>query len=162
LGSIKTMENSLSSRNEDYLRAIYNIIERKGYAKIKDISRELGVHPSSATEMMKKLANRGLIIYEKFSGVTLTYQGEDIAKAIFKRHETFAKLLKMILVPGDIAEKDAHVLEHGLHPRTILQLTRFLVFISEECEGPLCAGMAMKDWRELFESYCEWEDSQIK
>ncbi len=156
------MVSSLSSRKEDYLRAIYNVIERKGYARIKDISHEIDVHPSSVTEMMKKLANQGLIVYEKFSGVTLTFQGEEVAKAIHKRHETFTKLLEMLLIPSKIAQQDAHMLEHGLHPKTILQLTRFLVFISEECEGPLCAGIAMKDWRELFENYCEWEDSKVK
>jgi len=156
------MESNLSSKKEDYLRVIYNIIKRKGYARIKDISNDMNVHPSSATEMMKKLADKGLIVYEKFGGVTLTPQGEDIAISISKRHETFTKLLEMLLIPSKIAQKDAHTLEHGLHPKTILQLTRFLVFISEECEGPLCAGMAMKDWRELFENYCEWEDTQVK
>jgi DtxR family Mn-dependent transcriptional regulator len=153
------MENRISNRKEDYLRVIYNVIKRNGYARIRDVSHELDVHPSSACEMMKKLADKGLIVYEKYSGITLTSHGAEVAKAIHDRHKTFAKLLEMILVPSEIAQKDAHMLEHGVHPKTILQLTRFLVFISEECEGPLCSGIAMKDWRELFKNYCKWEDN---
>jgi len=57
------MNESVSGRVEDYLRAVYEIIEQKGYARIKDISRELGVRPSSVVEMMRKLHDRGFVIY---------------------------------------------------------------------------------------------------
>jgi DtxR family Mn-dependent transcriptional regulator len=44
----------LSRKTEDYLEAIYNIIEKKGYARVKDIALELKVSSPSVTEMMRK------------------------------------------------------------------------------------------------------------
>jgi DtxR family Mn-dependent transcriptional regulator len=151
---MKIVEEPLTGRTEDYLRGLYDVVERKGYARIKDIASEVGVQPSSASEMMKKLDRVGLVVYEKYGGVTLTPRGEEAAKAISKRHETFTRFLQIILVPRDIALKDAHVLEHQLTPETILQFTRFVDFIDQSTERPGIIGR----WRELFKSYCEEED----
>jgi DtxR family Mn-dependent transcriptional regulator len=152
------MKEALSGRSEDYLRGLYEIMERKGYARIKDIARKLGVQPSSAVEMMKKLNRKGLVVYEKYGGVTLTSEGEDVAKAVEERHETFKKFLEIILVPENIASKDAHVLEHKLDPKTILQFTRFVEFITSTPEHPRFVGR----WMEQFRRYCERENRQNK
>ena len=147
------MKDGLSRRTEDYLRGIHDILERKGYARIKDITRELGVQPATATEMMRKLDRKGFIIYEKYGGVTLTPRGEEMAKAVSERHETFRRFLEIILVPKDIALKDAHVFEHQLDPKTILQFTKFVEFISQAPEHPRFVGR----WLEQFKDYCEKE-----
>ncbi|MCD6263364.1 metal-dependent transcriptional regulator [Candidatus Bathyarchaeota archaeon] len=148
--------NSLSEREEDYLRAIYEIICRKGYARIKDIAKEVEVRPPTAVEMMKKLARKGLVKYEKYGGVSLTSQGSEIAMVISKRHETFTKFLEIILVPREIALKDAHILEHQLNPKTILQFTRFVEFITGASDRPRIVGR----WMEMFKNYCEALDRQ--
>jgi DtxR family Mn-dependent transcriptional regulator len=147
------MHESVSGRVEDYLRAIYEIIEQKGYARIKDISRELGVRPSSVVEMMRKLHDRGFVIYEKYGDITLASQGREVAEAVEMRHNTFKKFLEIILVPEDIAAKDAHVLEHRLDSKTILQFTRFVEFITRatSSDRPKFVGR----WMEQFRKYCE-------
>jgi DtxR family Mn-dependent transcriptional regulator len=114
----------------------------------------LGVQPSSAVEMMKNLDRKGLIVYEKYGGITLTSEGENIARAVGERHETFKKFLEIILVPKDIALKDAHVLEHRLDPKTILQFTRFVEFITSTPGHPRFVGR----WMEQFRRYCEQEN----
>jgi len=144
----------LSRRAEDYLRGIFQIIQRKGYARVRDVARQLGVQPSTATEMLKRLNQLGLVVYERYSGVTLTQRGEEIARAIQKRHETFKKFLEIILVPEDIAERDAHILEHQLDPKTILQFTRFVDFITKSTEHPRFVSR----WLEQFRKYCEREE----
>ena len=141
----------LSRRAEDYLRGIHDITERKGYARIKDVSKELGVKPSTASEMMRKLDSKGLINYEKYSGITLTIRGKEISEAISERHETFRRFLEIILVPKDIALKDAHVFEHQLDPKTIIQFTRFVEFISQK--RPRFIGR----WLDQFKKYCKSE-----
>lgn len=150
------MKEALTGRTEDYLRGIYEIIERKGYARIKDIVRELNVRPSTVVEMMKKLDHIGLVVYEKYGGITLTSQGEEIARAVRERHETFKKFLEIILVPEDVALKDAHMLEHQLDPKTILQFTRFVEFITSAPEHP----KFVKRWLEQFKRYCETKNRQ--
>ena len=147
------MHESVSGRVEDYLKAAYEIIEQKGYARVKDISRELGVRPSTVVEMMRKLHGRGFVVYEKHGGITLTQQGREIAEAVKTRHDTFKKFLEIILVPEDTATKDAHVLEHRLDPKTILQFTRFVEFITRATvtDHPKFIGR----WMEQFRKYCE-------
>lgn len=147
------MHQSVSGRVEDYLRTVYEIMEQKGYARIKDISRELGVRPSSVVEMMRKLHDRGFVVYEKYGGITLTSQGREVAEAVEMRHSTFKKFLEVILVPEDIAAKDAHVLEHRLDSKTIFQFTRFVEFITRATS----AGRPkfMERWMEQFRKYCE-------
>ena len=151
------MEKPLSGRSEDYLRGICEVMERKGYARIRDIAKELGVQPSTAVEMMKKLDREGLVIYEKYGGVTLTSRGRMTAEIIKKRHETFMKFLEIILVPRDVALKDAHLLEHQLDPKTVLQFTRFVEFISNAHDYP----RFRKKWLEQYRRYCEERESTI-
>ncbi len=145
------MSTEISERMEDYLRIIYEIINYKGYARIKDIASEMDVKPPSVVEMLKKLQRMGLVVYEKYGGIKLTKRGEEIAEAIEKRHETFRNFLEIILVPEDIALKDAHILEHRLHPKTILQFTRFVEFITTHKDRP----RLITNWLEKFRSYCQ-------
>ena len=147
------MKIFVSRKVEDYLRTIYEIVEAKGYARVRDISRVLGVKPSTVVEMMRKLREQGFVIYEKYGGVTLTSRGKDMAEAVKRRHDTFKRFLEIILVPKDVAAKDAHILEHQLDPKTILQFTRFVEFITQaaETERP----KFIKRWIEEFKEYCE-------
>ncbi|MEA3255791.1 MAG: metal-dependent transcriptional regulator [Candidatus Altiarchaeota archaeon] len=131
---------------EDYLEAIYNIILRKGYARTKDISRELEVSPPSVTEMLKKLGDKGLVNYERYGGITLTAKGERVAKSVKMRHDTVRKLLKIILVSDKIAEKDACRIEHELSPETVEQLTKFVRFVETAPMHP--------KWLEHFREFC--------
>lgn len=132
---------------EDYLEAIYNITQVKGYARVKDISRELKVRPPTVSEMLKKLSDNGLVNYEKYSGVTLTKKGERIGKIVKTRHETIKKFLRIILIPKEIADKSACEMEHHLDPKTIEQLTKFVGFVES---APL-----YPKWLKHFEVYCQ-------
>jgi len=137
----------LSRKTEDYLEAIYNIIEKKGYARVKDIASELNVSSPSVTEMMKKLSNKGFIVYEKYSGITLTNKGRKIAEGVKRRHVIFEDFLNIILVPKDIANRDACTMEHHLDPKTIEQFSKFVEFVKSAPISP--------KWLEHFKEYCK-------
>jgi len=137
----------LSRKTEDYLEAIYNIIEKKGYARVKYIASELKVSSPSVTEMMRKLNNRGFIVYEKYSDITLTEKGRKIAKGVKKRHDIFESFLNIILVPKDIASEDACTMEHHLDSKTIEQFSKFVEFVNDAPASPR--------WLEHFKEYCE-------
>jgi DtxR family Mn-dependent transcriptional regulator len=147
------MKISVSRKVEDYLRIVYEIVETKGYARIRDISKALGVKPSTVVEMMRKLHEQGLVIYEKYGGVTLTSRGKVMAETVKRRHDTFKRFLEIILVPDDVAARDAHILEHQLDPKTILQFTRFVEFITQAAETD--RPKFIKRWIEEFREYCE-------
>ncbi len=116
------------------------------------------MQPSSVVEMMKKLDRKGLVVYEKYGGVTLTPGGMEIARSIGQRHDTFKNFLEIIMVPKEIALKDAHVLEHQLDAKTILQFTRFVEYITRAPEHP----KFVKRWVEQFRKYCESQNARSK
>ncbi len=145
----------ITRRVEDYLRSIYEIVERKGFARIKDIASDLDVKPSSVVDMVRRLHKMNLVLYEKYGGIRLTKKGMEIARAVKKRHETFRRFLEIILVPRDIALRDAHVLEHMLHPKTVLQFSKFVEFITG-VERP----QSIRRWMEEFKRYCDRMDEE--
>jgi DtxR family Mn-dependent transcriptional regulator len=120
----------LTDREEDYLRALYELIEDKGYARVKDISKILEVTPASVVGMMRKLSKKELVIYKKHEPLKLSAEGLVHAKAVSNRHETFKQFLKIINVPDKIAAKDAHILEHHLDVKTINQFKKFVDLIN--------------------------------
>ncbi len=137
----------LSRKAEDYLEAILNISEKKGYAKIRDIALALNVKPSSAVEMVKRLNDRGFVNYRKYDGVTLTPEGEEIGRAVWGRHVTIRAFLEIIRVPEPIANKDACIIEHELEAKTIQQIKNLVEFVKIAPDYP--------QWLEHFEMFCE-------
>jgi len=116
----------LSRRVEDYLEAILNVTLEKGYARTKDVAREMDVSPSTVVEMFRKLAHAGLVEYRRYEGVVLLPAGREVAESVKFRHDTLKEFLKAIHVPETIANTDACYMEHELHPTTICQI-RLLV-----------------------------------
>jgi DtxR family Mn-dependent transcriptional regulator len=103
--------------------------------------------------MLSKLEKLNLVIHEKYGEVILTKKGWSIAKAIAKRHDTFRQFLEIILVPHEVAVRDAHVLEHNLDYKTILQFAKFVDFMTLERPG------LIKRWMESFKCYCDKEET---
>ncbi|MBC7086831.1 MAG: metal-dependent transcriptional regulator [Methanomethylovorans sp.] len=127
-----------TERTEDYLKAIEKIIEKKGYAQVKDVSRELDLSSPSVTGMFKKLTKMGYINYEKYGGVTLTPEGERIAKKTIKKHSTIRDFLIIIGLDEEIANHDACRIEHILTPQTFDRLTKFVEYMNFNKELPIC------------------------
>lgn len=138
----RSIMHSLSRKAEDYLEAILNASSDKGYARTKDIARELNLQPPTVVEMVQKLDKMGMITYRKYDGVTLTPQGKKIAEVIRDRHVTLRAFLELVNVPHDIAEKDACMMEHELSPETIEQIRSFISFVRENPQ----AVAAMKNF----------------
>ena len=83
---------------EDYLERIHELITEKGYARAVDIANALGISQSSVTSMVQKLAQEGLLNYEKYRGLTLTKEGLRVALAIHERHEILKRFLSLLNV----------------------------------------------------------------
>lgn len=137
----------LTRKVEDYLEAILNVTEDKGYVRTKDIAKKLGVTSPSVVEMMKKLNSMKYVNYRKYDGVILTTEGKEIAAAVKERHDIIRAFLKIINVPQKIANKDACTIEHNLNPKTIEQIKKLVDFVET---APGCPK-----WVEHFEEYCQ-------
>ncbi len=117
---------------EDYLERIYELIQQKGYARVIDIASSLKVQSSSVTKMLQRLDSEQLVKYEKYRGITLTPQGEAIAKSVKNRHRQLEELLKILGVDEATIQKDVEGIEHHLSPRTLECLRDLVSFLHED------------------------------
>lgn len=111
----------LTAPVEDYLKAIFEIEstvagdpERAAAAGTNDIAQALGIAPASVTGMLRRLAELGLISYERYRGVRLTDAGRKAALRTIRRHRVIeAYLTKALGYPWDRVHDEAERLEHA-------------------------------------------------
>ena len=72
----------LSVSLEDYIEEIYNQVLKNGQAKVTAIAEMLNVKKASVTGALNILSEKNLINYAPYSPITLTLEGEKIAKNI--------------------------------------------------------------------------------
>ena len=136
----------MTTRNmEDYLEAIWNLQDKKGYVKAKDIADKLEVTRPSVSEMIKKLSENEYIIYEKYGGIIFTVKGKKLAQEIKRRHNLLVDFLKIIGVDEQNAQTDACKLEHDVSPETITCLLEFVELFSILPES--------SKWKENFQEH---------
>jgi len=131
LDSIKAAhesEKTVSSRVEDYLEVISELVDMKGYAATLDISRYMNVSAPSVTKMLKKLDTEGYLEYEKYYGINLTEKGQKIADMIKQKHGILLEFFEILGIGKEIANQDAEGIEHHLNPKTIRQIRKFVTF----------------------------------
>jgi DtxR family Mn-dependent transcriptional regulator len=122
------------TRTEEYIEAIHEIIEEKGFVKVVDIVNLLCLSPSTVSEMMNRLNDDGYINYEKYRGATLTEKGKKIAISLKEKHQVVQEFLKTLGIEEDIANQDACKIEHVVSDETINVLTSYIKFIDAHSE----------------------------
>lgn len=102
-----------SSAIQDYLTAIYRLQQAHERVTTSAIARVLGKEPGSVTGMIQKLAQNGLVHYERHRGVRLTPAGEKIALEVLRHHRLIELYLAQALgYPWDEVHEEADRLEH--------------------------------------------------
>jgi DtxR family Mn-dependent transcriptional regulator len=105
----------LSQTAEDYLKEIYKLQSEEGRATTSALAERVGVAPPSATAMLKKLAELGLVEHERYRGVRLTTAGEKAAIEIIRHHRLLEQYLAETLgLRIDQVHAEADRLEHAL------------------------------------------------
>jgi DtxR family Mn-dependent transcriptional regulator len=105
-----------TSAVEDYAKAIY-ALENRGSEAVSTnaLAERLGVTPASASGMIKRLCELGLVEHRPYRGVSLTDQGRRVALEVMRHHRLLELyLVKSLGVPWDQVHKEAEVLEHVL------------------------------------------------
>ncbi|MDP1809151.1 MAG: metal-dependent transcriptional regulator [Actinomycetota bacterium] len=107
-----------SPRIEEYLEAIFKIEEKTGHpVNISRLAENLGLSVPSASEMMKKLEQIGVIAYNEHREVSLTEAGVDQAIRVVRRHRLAERFLTDILgLSWDQVHEEACLLEHAISP----------------------------------------------
>ena len=109
-------ETEFSAAVEDYAKAIYALQLRCGGAvSTNALAERLGVTAASASGMVRKLDDHGLVTHVPYRGVKLTDEGTRLALEVLRHHRLLELYLSESLgVPWDRVHEEAEVLEHVL------------------------------------------------
>jgi DtxR family Mn-dependent transcriptional regulator len=111
-----SQSRQLTQAVEEYLEAIHRFSESDGPTTTR-LAKQLRVAPASVTGMLRRLAEQGLIRYQRYGRIALTPEGRRRARSVIRRHRLAERLLTDVLdVPLERVHDEACRLEHALSP----------------------------------------------
>jgi DtxR family transcriptional regulator, Mn-dependent transcriptional regulator len=122
---------------ENYLKAIWKLVENSGVAvSTNEIASSVQTSPASVTDMLKKLADKKLISYQRYRGVTLSAKGRSVAIEVVRKHRLWEVFLVQELrfkwdEVHDIAEQLEHIRSNALTEK----LDKYLGFPKTDPHG---------------------------
>lgn len=102
---------------ENYLKALFHLVDAESKVTINDLSKFLNVKMPSVNNMMKKFAEKNWVIYETYKPLRVTEKGKIEAALVVRKH----RLTEMFLVKKmnfgwenvhEIAEQLEHIHSH--------------------------------------------------
>ena len=137
---------------DDYLKTIYHHTEWQDERITPSrLALELGLAPSSVTEMVQKLAAQGLVIHRPYRPIVLTPEGERRAAAIIRRHRLVETWLVREFGYGwDEVHDEAEVLEHSLSDRLLERIDERLGHPTHDPHGDAIPDASGRVQREPF------------
>jgi DtxR family Mn-dependent transcriptional regulator len=121
----------LSFTEENYLKAIYSLCERKDSfdTSTNEIAEKIKTKPPTVSDMLRKLAEKRLVTYEKYKKVQLTRTGRQMAMQVIRKHRLWEVFLHdKLQFTWDKVHEVAEQLEHIQSEELISRLEKFLGF----------------------------------
>ncbi|HMI08563.1 MAG TPA: metal-dependent transcriptional regulator [Flavobacterium sp.] len=145
---------------ENYLKTIYHLTTLlDSEVSTNAIAEKIETKASSVTDMLKKLADKGLINYKKYQGVSLTDNGKLAAKMIVRKHRLWEVfLVEKLDFSWDEVHDIAEQLEHIQSDKLINRLDDFLGNPTEDPHGdpiPDVNGRIIKIEKQLLSELTE-------
>ncbi len=123
----------MTPAGEDYLMRIYVLSgEGKEPVRIKELSDDLGVSPSSASRMATAMSARGLVNFRRYGYITLTGEGQQLGEYFVRRRDVLIRFLTALRGDSDV-EEEAETAEHCLFRDTVRAMEVFLDHWDGDC-----------------------------
>ncbi|MBN4085052.1 metal-dependent transcriptional regulator [Flavobacteriaceae bacterium AH-315-B10] len=127
----------VTQSEENYLKAIYHLGKQGSVAvSTNAIAERMHTKASSVTDMLKKLADKQLVDYKKYQGVSLTKAGKIIAANVVRKHRLWEVfLVEKLNFSWDEVHEVAEQLEHIKSQKLINEIDAFLEFPTHDPHG---------------------------
>ena len=109
---------AIQESGEMYLETIYVLSKTSKTVRAIDVGEELGYSKPSVSRALGLLRDQGMVERDSDGNLTLTKEGEKIAKTIYERHTVLSKLLMSIGVDEKTATEDACRIEHYISDKS--------------------------------------------
>ena len=117
----------LHQSGEDYLETILVLRQEKGAVRSVDVAQRLGYSKPSISRAMSILRADGYIEMERSGAITLTPEGERVARTMYERHKLLTEWLVGLGVDSETAAADACRIEHVISQSSFECLRRHVV-----------------------------------
>lgn len=127
----------MTHSEENYLKIIYHLsLKSEAVVSTNAIANVMDSKPSSVTDMVQKLAEKELVSYKKYQGVSLTEKGKKAAVNIIRKHRLWEVfLVEKLHFSWDEVHDIAEQLEHIKSEQLTNRLDEFLNFPTEDPHG---------------------------
>src|SRR6218665_1379273 len=140
--------NSLTEEN--YLKALYHLVNENDEVSVNDLSRQLNIKMPSVNSMIKKFADKSWVKYESYKPIKLTESGKKEASLIVRKH----RLTEMFLVEKmgfgwENVHEIAEQIEHIQSPELFAKMDELLGFPKLDPHGsPIPDKNGKMVWKE--------------
>lgn|SRR6516162_3748338 len=124
----KKLPLNRSESTEDHLERIHELIEQKGYARVADLAAVLHLSTSAVSNMVRRLARRGFVNYERYRGFTLTATGRQVAQHVKARHRLLTEFFELLGLDSETINREVEDIEHHLRPETLKIVSQLVEF----------------------------------
>lgn len=126
----------ISFTEENYLKAAYTLAEKSGEVSVNELSKMLNIKMPTVNSMVKKLSEKGYLIYQSYKPVQLTEMGEKTALIIIRKH----RLTEMFLVEKmgfgwEEVHEVAEQIEHIKSPKFFAKMDELLDYPTVDPHG---------------------------
>jgi DtxR family Mn-dependent transcriptional regulator len=122
-----TKEAAFGESAEMYLKTIAELADMREFVPITSIAERLGISTVSASEMIRRLQDHGLLRHTPYKGVQLTKHGTNKANLVIRNHRLWEIfLVDKLGIAWEKAHEHACRLEHAVNDEVIDALDRYL------------------------------------
>jgi Mn-dependent DtxR family transcriptional regulator len=109
---------SIYESGEMYLETIYILTKTLKNVRSIDVAEEMGYSKPSVSRAVGILKNAGYIIVDENGFLSLTEDGEILAKRTYERHNMLTDFFTLLGVKKETASEDACKIEHVISDET--------------------------------------------
>ena len=118
-------KSGISTTMEDYLEMICRIVREKKFVRVNQLAGLLNVTPPSASKMVNKLKEIGMVDFEPYGIIQVTKEGEKLGGYLLHQHEVLDRFFCRINGTSNELEL-VEKIEHFLDRRTVENLENWL------------------------------------
>jgi DtxR family Mn-dependent transcriptional regulator len=124
------ISQTITASMENYLEAIFVLIEDETVARAKDIADRMNGTRASVSKALCGLRDAGYVKHEAYGYVALTKEGRRIAKNVYHRHIALRDFMVTVLsIDEEDADNAACYMEHGLPKHVVDRFADFAEFV---------------------------------
>ncbi len=142
-------DSDLTHSMAHYLLTIHKLKEAKGYARVTDIAKDMGITKGSVSTALSNLKRRELVVVDESKFLSLSETGHDEVHSILSSRTLLFYFFRDILkIDENTAHNDSCLMEHLLSGETREQFFNFMKSVSTKPEKlKLKTKLDLKDYK---------------